>query len=134
MTGWTLGFVASGLAMAMPFSILSDSVDYGEWKSGVRAAGLLTAVGAAFCLKAGAGLGGALPAWILSWTHYVPNVQQSAVALHGIEVGFIWLPAVAYALAVMPVLFYLRYERMEPRIREELEERRRTAMLMAESV
>src|SRR5690606_36877303 len=63
MGGWTVCFVASGAAMAMPFSVLSESVDYGEWKTGVRAAGLLTAVGAAFCLKAGAGLGGALPMW-----------------------------------------------------------------------
>ena len=39
-----------------PPAVLSDSVDYGEWKTGIRAAGLLTAVGAAFCLKAGAGL------------------------------------------------------------------------------
>ena len=78
MTGWVIGFLASGVAMAMPFSLLSDSVDYGEWKSGVRAAGLLTAIGAAFCLKAGSGLGGALPAWILARFHYVPNVEQTA--------------------------------------------------------
>lgn len=58
MTGWVVGFLASGVAMAMPFSLISESVDYGEWKSGIRAAGLLTAIGAAFCLKAGAGLGG----------------------------------------------------------------------------
>lgn len=134
MVGWVIGFLASGLAMAIPFSILSDSVDYGEWKSGVRAAGLLTAVGAAFCLKAGSGLGGALPAWILARTHYVPNVAQSASAISGIELSFIWLPAVAYAIAAGPALLYQRYERMEPRIRKELEERRRVAALVSGSV
>lgn len=134
MTGWIFGFVASGAAMAMPFSILSDSVDYGEWRSGVRAAGLLTAVGAAFCLKAGSGLGGALPAWILSRCHYVPHVQQTALALHGIEASFVWLPALCYALATLPVLFYGRYERMEGSIRTELEQRRALAMLVSESV
>ncbi len=134
LVGWVLGFLASGLAMAIPFSILSDSVDYGEWKSGVRAAGLLTAVGAAFCLKAGSGLGGALPAWILARTHYAPNVPQNAEALAGIEASFIWLPALAYAIAAVPTLFYMRYERMEPRIRRELEERRRVAALVSGSV
>ena len=134
LTGWMLGFLASGLAMALPFSILSDSVDYGEWKSGVRAAGLLTAIGAAFCLKAGSGLGGALPAWILSRCNYVPNVEQSARALFGIEASFVWLPAVAYALATVPVLFYGRYEEMEPRIQTELQERRRVAALVSGSV
>jgi Na+/melibiose symporter-like transporter len=131
MTGWVLGFLASGVAMAMPFSLLSDSVDYGEWKSGVRAAGLLTAIGAAFCLKAGSGLGGALPAWILAHFHYVPNVEQGARSLTGIELSCVWLPAVAYALATIPVLFYHRYERLEPQIRQELDERRRVAAAMS---
>lgn len=134
MAGWVLGFLASGLAMAIPFSILSDSVDYGEWKNGVRAAGFLTAIGAAFCLKAGSGLGGALPAWILSRTGYIPNIQQSALSIFGIELSCIWLPAIAYALAIVPVFFYLRYESMEPHIQQELEERRRTAALVSESL
>jgi sugar (glycoside-pentoside-hexuronide) transporter len=133
LAGWLLGFLASGLAMAIPFSILSESVDYGEWKSGVRAAGLLTALGAAFCLKAGSGLGGALPAWILARSHYVPNREQVVSAIHGIECSFIWLPALAYLLAAVPALFYGRYEALEPKIRQELEERRRLSALVSES-
>ena len=129
MVGWTFGFLASGMAMAMPFSVLSDSVDYGEWKSGIRAAGFLTAIGAAFCLKAGAGLGSAVPAWILDWYHYAPPVHQVPVeqtpqALFGIELGFIWLPVIGFALAIIPVLFYKKYELMEPQIHAELEVRR----------
>jgi sugar (glycoside-pentoside-hexuronide) transporter len=134
MIGWAFGFLASGVAMAMPFSILSDSVDYGEWKSGIRAAGFLTAIGAAFCLKAGSGLGGALPAWILAHYAYVPNVEQTARSLTGIEISFVWLPAMAYGLAIVPVLFYHRYERLEPQIRRELDERRKLAALMSSSV
>lgn len=127
MTGWTIGFLASGIAMAMPFSVISNTVDYGEWKTGIRAAGFLTAIGSAFCLKAGSGLGGALPAWIMSHYDYVPNVEQSARSLFGINFSFIWLPAIAYAAAILPVLWYLRYERLEPRINAELEQRRRLA-------
>lgn len=123
-TGWIAGIIASGAAMAMPFSLLSDSVDYGEWKTGVRAAGLLTALGAAFCLKAGSGLGGALPAWILGASGYVANTTQSASALRGIEIGFIWLPALFYLLSAIPVLFYRKYERMEPKIHADLDARR----------
>lgn len=134
MIGWALGFLASGVAMAMPFSLLSDSVDYGEWKSGVRAAGLLTAIGAAFCLKAGSGLGGALPAWILSAFAYVPNVEQSTRSIMGIEISCVWLPAVAYAIAAVPVMFYYRYERLEPSIRSELEERRKMAAVVSNSI
>lgn len=127
MAGWTAGFLASGVAMALPFSILATSVDYGEWKSGIRAAGFLTAIGAAFCLKAGSGLGGALPAWIMAHYAYVPNVEQSARSLLGIELSSIWLPAAVYALAIVPVLFYSRYEGHEARILNELQERRQLA-------
>lgn len=123
-TGWIIGILTSGVAMAMPFSLLADSVDYGEWKSGVRAAGLLTAIGAAFCLKVGSGLGGALPAWILSATDYHANVTQSPRALSGIVFAFVWLPAIFYALALLPVMFYGRYEILESRIAETLRSRR----------
>lgn len=124
MAGWTVGFLASGVAMAMPFSVLSDSVDYGEWKTGIRAAGLLTAIGAAFCLKAGAGLGGALPGWIMEVSGYRPNVEQTAAALKGIETGIIWVPVVFFTLSIIPVLFYRKYELLEPRIHAELDARR----------
>jgi len=132
-TGWVAGIITSGTAMAMPFSLLSDSVDYGEWKTGVRAAGLLTAIGAAFCLKAGSGLGGAFPAWILGATGYTANTEQSTLALKGIEIGFVWLPALFYALATLPVLFYRKYERMEPQIHAELETRRAEATVATAS-
>ena len=124
MAGWAFGFLASGMAMAMPFSLLSDSVDYGEWKTGIRAAGLLTAIGAAFCLKAGSGLGGALPAWIMQAHGYIPNVTQTSTSLHGIEFAFVWLPALFFMLAAIPVWFYQKYERLEPTIHAELEARR----------
>jgi sugar (glycoside-pentoside-hexuronide) transporter len=126
-TGWIFGFLASGMAMALPFSLLADSVDYGEWKTGIRAPGFLAAIGAAFCLKAGSGLGGALPAWIMDAYGYVPKVEQTPASLKGIEIGFIWLPAVFFALSIIPVLFYKKYELMEPQIHAELEQRRAQA-------
>jgi sugar (glycoside-pentoside-hexuronide) transporter len=129
MAGWIFGVIASAVAMTMPFSLLSDSVDYGEWKTGISAAGLLTAVGASFCFKAGTGLGGALPAWTMAAYGYIPNARQTVSSLGGIELGFIWLPAAFFALALLPVLFYSKYEAMEPQIHLELEQRRAPAEL-----
>jgi len=124
LLAWVVGILSSGVALALPFSLLSDSVDYGEWKSGVRAAGLLTAIGASFCLKAGSGLGGALPAWILSAYDYVPNTEQSARSISGIEIGFVWVPLIFYVLSTLPVLFYGRFEKLEPEIQAQLGARR----------
>jgi sugar (glycoside-pentoside-hexuronide) transporter len=125
MVGWAFGFLASGMAMAMPFSVLSDSVDYGEWKNGIRAAGFLTAIGAAFCLKAGSGLGGAIPAWIMQAYGYVPNVEQTPQSLRGIVLSCIWLPAIFFTLAAVPVWFYQKYEKLEPQIQSDLAQRRK---------
>jgi Na+/melibiose symporter-like transporter len=60
---------------------------------------------------------------------YVPNARQTASSLTGIEIGFIWLPAVFFALSLVPVLFYSRYEALEPRIHLELDQRRMVAAL-----
>jgi sugar (glycoside-pentoside-hexuronide) transporter len=127
MTGWALSFVFSGAAMTMPFSILSDTVDYGEWKTGIRAAGLLSALGAAFCLKAGAGLGGALSMWILHAGGYIANQEQTPAAMGAIERTIVWLPAVSFALALLPLLFYGRFERLESQIHATLDQRRAIA-------
>jgi sugar (glycoside-pentoside-hexuronide) transporter len=133
LASWIFATVAGGVAMAIPFSILSDSVDYGEWKTGIRSAGLLTAVGAAFCFKAGSGIGGALPAWIMAAHGYVPNTAQTASSLAGIEMGFLWLPAAFFTASLIPVLFYQKYEALEPQIHAQLEQRRlRTAVAQVE--
>ena len=50
---WAIGALGQGLICAMPFGMLADTVDYGEWTNNVRAAGFLTAIGSALCIKAG---------------------------------------------------------------------------------
>lgn len=119
-TGWIAGVLTSGVAMALPFSMLADSVDFGEWKTGVRSAGLLTAIGTAFCLKAGSGLGGAIPAWVMGATGFVAHQEQTSAAINGIVFGFVWIPAVFYFFALIPVLFYRKYELLEPKVQEDL--------------
>jgi sugar (glycoside-pentoside-hexuronide) transporter len=124
MAGWALGFVWSGAAMTMPFSMLSDTVDYGEWKNGPRAAGLLSALGAAFCLKAGAGIGGALSMGLLGAGGYTAGQEQTTAALFAIERAVVWIPTACFSLALVPLLFYGRFERQEGQIRAALEQRR----------
>ena len=44
LTFWTIGVIGAAIACGMPFGMLADTVDYGEWKTGIHAAGFLTAV------------------------------------------------------------------------------------------
>lgn len=119
--GWIIGNLGSGIAVALPFGLLGSAVDYGEWKTGINAAGLLTAVGSSFCIKIGSGLGGALPAWIMSTFGYVANHSQNAHGLVGISLAFNGGTMLAFAIAIIPLLFYRKYEKMQPKINEELQ-------------
>ncbi|CDB96267.1 putative uncharacterized protein [Megamonas funiformis CAG:377] len=107
----------------MPFAMLSDTVDFGEWKTGIRASGFLTAIGSAFCIKAGSGIGGFIPAVVMNLFGYVPNVVQSSTALFGIQFVFTWLPAIIFLCGIIPMLFYRKYEQNENNILLDLAKR-----------
>lgn len=120
---WVIGSIGQGIACSMPFAMLSDTVDYGEWKTGIRASGFLTAIGSAFCIKAGSGIGGFIPAMFMDAFGYIPNATQSATALLGIRLVFTFLPALIFVCGIIPMLFYRRYERQEQQVLDELAER-----------
>jgi Na+/melibiose symporter-like transporter len=123
VTGWTLASLGTGIAVTLPFAMLSDTVDYGEWKSGIRASGFLTAVGISFCIKLGAGLGSFIPSLILDSAGYVANATQTPQALAAIKFCFTWLPAIFFAIGAIIMLKYVKYEKNEGKIKQELEER-----------
>jgi sugar (glycoside-pentoside-hexuronide) transporter len=118
--GWIIASIGSGIACSMPFAMLSDTVDYGEWKNGIRASGFLTAIGSAFCIKAGSGIGGFIPAMVMDAFGYIPNVIQSAQSLMGIQIVFIWLPIFIFLLGIIPMCFYRKYEKNEAQVIREI--------------
>lgn len=123
MIGWCLACIGSGSACTMFFAMVGDTVDFGEWKTGIRAAGFLTAIGSSFCIKMGSGLGSFLPAQILKSFGYVADKAQSASALAGISFSFLWLPAIIFALNIIPMVLYRKYEKQEATVQADLKER-----------
>jgi Na+/melibiose symporter-like transporter len=121
---WTIGVFGAAIACGMPFAMLADTVDYGEWKTGIHAAGFLTAVGSAFCIQVGSGFRAFLPLQIMSAAGFVANKTQTAAAQNAISFCFIWLPVIIYAVVGVIMLFYRKFEKMEPMIKAELEQRR----------
>lgn len=85
-----IGF-GSGIAMAVFYGITADVVDYIEWKQGNRTEGALASL-VSFVTKAAMGIGSAMAAFILAFTHYVPNVEQTEQAIQGIYLGTFLLP------------------------------------------
>ncbi|MHC9537534.1 MFS transporter [Dellaglioa sp. BT-FLS60] len=123
IAAWIIGIFGASLACAMPFAMLADTVDFGEWKTGIRASGFLTAVGSAFCIQLGSGFGTFIPTKIMAAAGYVANQSQSAASLEAIKFCFIWLPVIVYAISGFIMLFYFKYEKMEPEIKKELANR-----------
>lgn len=118
MVGWLIGNFGAGIACAMPFALLGSAVDYGKMKNGVNAAGLLTAFGSTFCIKVGSGIAGFIPSVILASFGYVAGQTQTARSITGISISFNWVTMAAFTLALVPLIFYKKYEDMEDEIRE----------------
>ncbi len=39
---WSIASIGTGISVSMPFAMLSDTVDYGEWKKGITNLGILS--------------------------------------------------------------------------------------------
>lgn len=124
LIGWCLACIGSGSACTMFFAMVGDTVDFGEWKSGIRANGLLTAMGASFCIQMGAGLGSFVAAKIMAAFGFsAAKATQSAGSLSSINFTFIWVPVIIYAFSLIIMIFYRKWEHHEPVVTEELAER-----------
>lgn len=125
---WIVTTMGAAIACAQPFGMLADTVDYGEWKNGIHAAGFLTAVGSAFCIQLGSGLGSFIPSKIMAAAGFVANKTQTASALGSIRFCFIWLPVIVYVISGLIMCLYFKYEKNEPKIQEALKKRHAEAL------
>ena len=117
---WIIASVGTGISVSMPFAMLSDTVDYGEWKNGIRASGFLTAIGSSFAIKIGSGLGGWAPSMILNNAGYKAGATQTASSLSAIKFCVSYLPAIFFIVGGLLMVLYLKYENKEPQIKDDL--------------
>ncbi|WZL80736.1 MFS transporter [Vallitaleaceae bacterium 9-2] len=122
IAGNVIGSFGVGFTAGVLFAVMADTVDYGEWKSGIRAQGLLYAA-SSFGVKLGMGIGGALSAAILGYVGYIAGTQQTEAALAGIRFNIIWMPIIAYIVAIVLLLFY-KLDKEQDQMQYELAQRR----------
>ncbi len=114
-----LGSVPMAAIFPLMGSMYADTADYGEWKFGRRATGLIFA-GSTFSQKTGGALGAALVNVVLSLVGYKANVVQSATSIAGLRHLMSTLPA-AFGLAVVGLsLFYKLTTENERQIAQDL--------------
>ncbi len=99
MTGIITACVLKGVGNAgissCMFAIVSDTIEYGEWKTGYRTEGLINSA-SSFGFKVGNGLGSAILGWVIG----------AAGAGTGSEITFIWIPAILCIGQVVVMWFY----------------------------
>lgn len=109
-----------GVTNSLYYGMLADSVDYGEWKTGIRATAVTTSA-ASVGNKLGSGLGSALIGLALSAAGYDGlQAVQTASAVSCIRIVFVVLPLVLYVLLLVLMYFY-KLDSQLPQIREELD-------------
>jgi GPH family glycoside/pentoside/hexuronide:cation symporter len=105
------------------WAMTSDTVEYGEHKSGRRVTGLVFS-GALFALKVGMALGGALLGGLLSHYGYQGEAEvQSPETIRGILITFTLVPAVLHLLVIPIVSRYKLTDARYDAIRKALDER-----------
>jgi len=106
MTGFLVYMQVAVLGIAMTFwSMLPDTVEYGEWRSGLRTESVIFGLGQ-FFLKVALGLGAGLFGWALGHVGYVPNQPQTPETLAGLKTIMIVLPAFGVAASGLVMWFY----------------------------
>ncbi|WP_075646955.1 MFS transporter [Oenococcus oeni] len=124
LIGWCIACIGSGSACTMFFAMVGDTVDFGEWKNGIRANGFLTAIGASFCIQVGSGFGSFIPAEVLKAFGFQSGAtSQSTNAMNGISFSFLWLPIIIYIFSVLLMIVYRKWEMHEPVVIADLEKR-----------
>lgn len=118
-----IGNACGGATM---WAMVSDTIDYGELKTGYRTEGLVNSA-CSFGWKIGNGLGSALLGLILEIGGYVGTAAvQSAEALEAIEFSFIWVPVMVYVSGLV-IMYFFKLDKEFPQIIKDLENRKKQA-------
>ncbi|SET09168.1 glycoside-pentoside-hexuronide (GPH):cation symporter [Anaerobranca gottschalkii] len=100
-----LGAIAMGSSNIAMTSMLADCVEYGQWKTGNRAEGMVFSTNI-FKTKLASAIGGALGAATLHISGYVPEVAQTKATLDIIHLFFTLVPGLICLLALLPLFNY----------------------------
>ena len=86
-------------------SMVSDCVEYGEWKTGKRSEGMIFSSNI-FKTKLASAIGGALCGYVLAFVGYKANVAQTVETLKGIHLMYSIVPGI---IAILSIISLRRY-------------------------
>ena len=121
----TLAGLGTGIANVVAISMLADTVEYNEWKTGIRPEGVIFS-SATLVTKLGGAISAAISGFLLTAVGYVPNVEQTATALTGILVLITLIPVGTKVVAMVLMYFYPLDEATYASILEDLKNGKRS--------
>ncbi len=119
-------FFIAGIGMStvflFPWAMVPDTVEYSEWKTGLRREG--TIYGVYFlCMKIGSAISGYVAGTGLAHFGFIANVQQTGETLVGIRLLISFIPIAFIILGMILIFFYPIDAAYHKRILDELKTR-----------
>jgi len=117
------GSMTGGPLSVLLWAMYADTADYGEWKRGRRATGLIFSA-STMSQKFGWAFGAFVALNLMSRVGFVPNQAQSAQSRRGLLLLFSLIPALLGVMALVFIFFYQLDEKKMKEIETELLARR----------
>lgn len=111
-------------ASSICYGLVSDSIEYGDWKLGRRQEGVAASM-LSFGVKISTAICGSVGVLLLDLAGFVPNIEQTASAKMGINIVVNMVPFVIGLLSIVPMFFYKLTPKKVEEIRSDLDAGRR---------
>lgn len=123
LAGMFLSLAGAASVSIMVWALIADTVEYGEWKTGVRSDGINYSL-LSSTRKVGMAFGGALAAFALAWGGYQSGAtQQSEAAMLGIRAAAGLAPAIIILGAVVVMGWYRLTDRTHAELVARIQDR-----------
>lgn len=124
MVLFVLTSIPSGLTMVLISSLIANTIEYSEWKTGSRNEGLISS-SQTFAAKIIIAISGGLSGLVLSMTNYTPQATQPVGTMNVFHMCMSLFPAICMFLGIIPMLFYDLTDQRHAEIVAELEARKK---------
>lgn len=123
IVGAVISACGYGIKESIYFSMQADPVDYGEWKTGIQAAGTLSSING-FLGKVAQAIAGGISGFLLAWGSYNESAAvQTSNALFAIKAMYLYIPMLLLVFSIITMSFY-KLDKQFADIQKELTQRR----------
>lgn len=113
---------AMGVYSLIITNMVASTVEYGDWKTGVRMESIIFSANT-ISSKLASGISAAIAGWVLSGIGYMPGVTQSAETLNALHQVMVWVPVIGCVLGGVLLLKYNLTSQLYSEIVTDIEKR-----------